>query len=175
MGLLSPIILILFGTVDRLRDQLSMGDTIASQFIGHDLPGFALVTPDQSLEESLSCSPISLCLEININHFAILIYCTPEVMLLAVDLYKNFIDEKCVTIATVLSLQSSGVEITEFYAPEADRFAADSDASLSQKIFNITVAQVEAIIEPDCVADDVQWESVTFISSHNPILAGLAS
>jgi len=43
MRLLCPIVLVLFGTVDRLGYQLSMGDTIASQLVGHDLPGLASV------------------------------------------------------------------------------------------------------------------------------------
>ena len=41
MRVLSPIILILLGTVERLRDELTVSNTIASQFIGHDLPGLA--------------------------------------------------------------------------------------------------------------------------------------
>jgi hypothetical protein len=41
MGLLSPIILILLCTVDRLRHQFTVSDAIAAQFICHDLPGFA--------------------------------------------------------------------------------------------------------------------------------------
>ena len=40
MGLLSPIILILFSTVDRLWNQFPMRYTIASQFISYDLPRF---------------------------------------------------------------------------------------------------------------------------------------
>ena len=39
MGLPCPIIGILLCTVDRLWYQPSMGDTIASQFISHDLTG----------------------------------------------------------------------------------------------------------------------------------------
>ena len=41
--LLSPIILKLPGTVDRLRNQFPMSNAITAQFIGHDLPGFAAV------------------------------------------------------------------------------------------------------------------------------------
>lgn len=37
MRLLGPIILILFGTMDHLRYQLSMCNTLATQFIGHFL------------------------------------------------------------------------------------------------------------------------------------------
>ena len=38
--LLSPVILILLSTVDRSRNQLPMSNTVTSQFVGHDLPGF---------------------------------------------------------------------------------------------------------------------------------------
>jgi hypothetical protein len=36
------------------------------------------------------------------------------------------------------------------------------------------VAQVEAIVEPDRLADDIWRESVAFIGVHSPILAILA-
>ena len=41
-------------------------------------------------------------------------------MLLAVDLHENFIDEEGITVATVLSLQATGIGGTEFDAPEPD-------------------------------------------------------
>ncbi len=70
-------------------------------------------------------------------------------MLLAIDLYKDLIDEEDVTVASVLPLQSSGVESSELDTPESDGLAADSDASFGQQIFDIAVTQVEAIVEPD--------------------------
>jgi len=44
MGLLSPVILILLGTVDRLGYQLSLGNSIAAQLIRNDLSGLAAMT-----------------------------------------------------------------------------------------------------------------------------------
>ena len=58
-----------------------------------------------------------------------------------------------------------------FDTPETDRFTADGDAAFGQEIFDISVAQVEAIAEPDGVADDIWRESVTFVCIHPPILA----
>ena len=52
-----------------------------------------------------------------------------------------------------------------------DRFATDDDFSFRQQIFDISVTQIEAIVEPDCVGEDVRWEPVAFISIHGPILA----
>jgi hypothetical protein len=51
-------------------------------------------------------------------------------MLLAVNLHEEFINEESIAVALVLPLQSARIDSPEFYTPEADRFAADSDASL---------------------------------------------
>ena len=47
----------------------------------------------QALEKPCGCCTITLCLKIHINHFSILVHGSPQVMLLAVDLHKDFIDE----------------------------------------------------------------------------------
>jgi hypothetical protein len=53
-------------------------------------------------------------------------------MLLAIDLYEDFIDEEGVAEALVFPLQSSGVYGSKFNAPEPDALVADSDPSLGQ-------------------------------------------
>jgi len=77
-------------------------------------------------------------LKVHINDFAILVYCSPQVMLLAVDSDEDFIDVESIAIASVLSLQSPGVKRAELDTPEADRFATDGDASLGEEIFDIS-------------------------------------
>jgi hypothetical protein len=37
------------------------------------------------------------------------------------------------------------------------------------------VAQIEAVVESDCIGNDIWRESVTFIGIHPPILSILAS
>jgi hypothetical protein len=78
--------------------------------------------------------------------------------------------EKGIAVASVPPFQSSGVYSSEFDAPKTYRFAADDDASLSQQIFNISMAEIEAVVQPDCVGNDIGRESVTLISIHTPIL-----
>lgn len=92
-------------------------------------------------------------------------------MLLAIDLHKDFIDEEGVAITSMVPLQSSSVDCSEFDAPQADRFVADGDTALCEMIFDISVAQVESIAEPDGVTDDIWRESVALIPIHSPILA----
>jgi hypothetical protein len=52
-----------------------------------------------------------------------------------------------------------------------NRFPADYDATFSQQIFNISMAETESVVEPDRVTDDVGWEPVPFVSIHPPILS----
>jgi len=76
-------------------------------------------------------------------------------MLLAIDLHEYFIDIERITKSSVLTLQTAGINGSEFYTPEADRFSADSDTSLSKEVFNIPVAQVESEVELDSIGDDI--------------------
>ncbi len=96
-------------------------------------------------------------------------------MLLAIDSDKDFIDIEVVAIALVPSFQSACINGTELNAPQADAFSADSDASFSQEILDIAVAQVEAIVQPNSVGDDAWRESVAFVCVHPPILANMAT
>ena len=62
MRLLCPIILILLRTVDRVRNQFPVCNSVTSQFISHDFPGFAAIVSYKAPEESLCSSTIALCL-----------------------------------------------------------------------------------------------------------------
>jgi hypothetical protein len=62
MRLLRPIVRVSRRIVDYIRHQFSMGHTVASQFVRHDVPGLATTTPHKPLEEALCCSAISTSL-----------------------------------------------------------------------------------------------------------------
>ena len=84
---------------------------------------------------------------------------------------KDFIDVECVAVASMASLQSSSVNGAEFDAPQADRLSGDSDPTLCQKVFNISVTEIESIVEPDGIADDIWGKSVALIGIHGPIVS----
>jgi hypothetical protein len=48
---------------------------------------------------------------------------------------------------------------------------ADCDSSFGQEALDIPVTQVESVVEPDGVGNDVRRESVAFVSIHEPILS----
>jgi len=51
-----------------------------------------------------------------------------------------------------------------------DRFAADGDAAFREEVLDIAVTEVESIVEPDGVGNDVSWKSVSLVDTHEPIL-----
>jgi hypothetical protein len=126
--------------------------------------------PQQPFEKACCSKSISPGLQKNINHLTILINGPPKIALLAVYLHEDFVDVEGVTESSVPLLQSTCVFGSELDAPEADRFPSDYDPTLSQEIFDIPVAQVEAIVEPDSVGNDTRRESVAFVGIHRPIL-----
>lgn len=68
-------------------------------------------------------------------------------MLIAIVLHEYLVNEKGVTIALVFSLQSPGEFGAKFDTPQADRFAADRDTSIRKQIFDISVTQIESIVQ----------------------------
>jgi hypothetical protein len=62
---------------------------------------------------------ITLCLGNHIHQLPILIHSPPQIVLFAIDLYKDFIDKECVAITAMLPPQSSGVKGAEFDAEPA--------------------------------------------------------
>ena len=48
--------------------------------------------------------PVTPGLKKDIDHLAILVYSTPKVVLLAVDLHEDFIDVESIAVATMFSL-----------------------------------------------------------------------
>jgi hypothetical protein len=71
-----------------------------------------------------------------------------------------------------------GVGRPELAAPEADGFVTDLNATLSEQLLDITLAQVEPVVEPDGVADDLGREAMASVQGgvhgHRAILPGTA-
>ncbi|MFT6958023.1 MAG: hypothetical protein ACJAYC_003039 [Halieaceae bacterium] len=118
--------------MDRLWNQLAVRHSITSQLIRHNFPGLPSMTPYQPLEKPPCRSTITSSLEKNIYNFAILVNRSPQVMLLAIDLHKDFVDVERVAEAAVLSFQSASVQCSELYAPEANRFSTYYNTAFSQ-------------------------------------------
>ena len=92
-------------------------------------------------------------------------------MLLTIDVDEDFVDEEGNAIASVLSLQSTAINGPELDTPKANPFPSDGDASFSQEILYISMTEIESVVEPDGIRNDIWRESVALISIHGPNLA----
>ena len=80
---------------------------------------------------------LTICLEIHINHFAILIDGPPQLVLLAIDL-------------------NGPAHRRRLHQCKTCRHN-HSDASFGEQVFNIAVAEIESVVEPESLPHEVLW------------------
>ena len=68
-----------------------MSGTVASQFVGDQLPGRTALPLQQLAEESFRGFPITTRLDEDINYITILVYRTPEVLAFTLYLYEDLV------------------------------------------------------------------------------------
>ncbi len=87
-----------------------------------------------------------------------------------VDIYEYFIHAEGASEALMFSFQSPGIFCAELDAPEPNALIADGDSSLGEQVFNITMTEIESVVQPDCLADDFGGESMTLVCIHRQII-----
>jgi len=161
---LGAIVGILLGIVGNTWKDRSTGSTIALQLVGDDPEWLLTLTAQQSAKEPLGCTLIAARLQKNIDDITVLIHGTPKILLLAVDSDEEFVQIPGVTEAALFLLKTSGIVGSEFPAPLADGLVRNNYPAFGQKIFHITEAQTEAMIDPYGVADDFRRETVSVVT-----------
>jgi hypothetical protein len=86
----------------------------------------------QSLEEPLSSRSVTSCLEKHIDHLAILVNRSPQVLLFAIYLHKYFVDVKCIAEPLMPIFQSFRILGAKLVAPQTNRFIAYGNTAFSQ-------------------------------------------
>src|SRR5919202_2026693 len=85
-------------------------------------------------------------------------------MAFTIDGEKHLIQVPLVPWLGAAMLQLIGVVLPKFQTPLADGLMRDVDAALAQEFLHVAVAQREAIIQPDAMADDLPGEAVMFVA-----------
>jgi len=70
---------------------------------------------------------------------------------------QDFINVKGIPVTQVLTFRATDEEGSEFCTPEADGFATYGDMPFSEEILNISMTEVEALVQPDCIGNDIWW------------------
>ncbi len=121
-------------------------------------------------EKSFCRISIAFLLHQYINEITILINGSPEIMPLAMNVYKYLIHIPSITVLTGISLQTFAIYTPEFSAPRTNCFITDRNPSLRKKIFNITKAETKAVVYPNSILNNFWWKSMVFININWSIL-----
>jgi hypothetical protein len=119
---------------------------------------------EQLAEKLLRRLLIASALHEDVEHMIVLVDSPPQVMPLTLNGEKYLIQVPLVTRSRAPVTELIGVVLPKLPTPLADGFMGDGDATLEQQFFHVAVAQGEAIIEPDAMADDLAGEAVMFVS-----------
>src|SRR5262249_39110805 len=85
-------------------------------------------------------------------------------MALALDGQKDLIEVPLIPWLGAATLQLIRVVLPKLQTPLADGFMGDIDPAFKEELLHVAVAQGEAIIEPDAMANDLTGEAVVFVA-----------
>jgi hypothetical protein len=97
----------------------------------------------------------------DIQDFALAIDSPPQVHAATLDGDHHLVQVPPITGSRAQSAHITGDDWPKLEDPSPDRLVGDVEASLSQELFDIAVAEREAQVEPDTVPDDLGRELVT--------------
>ena len=129
-----------------------------------DTKWFFSLAAQQSSKESFRGALITARLNQDVDHVAVLIHGTPQILLLAVDSNEDFVQMPNIAEAALTPLQFSGIARTKLLTPESNRFIRDNDSAFGEKILDISEAQAETMVSPDGIADDFWRKTMTVIA-----------
>jgi hypothetical protein len=85
---------------------------------------------------------------------AVLIHRPSQIVAFAAD-REEYLIQMPLSRARTPTSELIGIQLSELAAPLADGFVGDDDPTAKEEIFHITVAQADAITQPDAMADDL--------------------
>ncbi len=85
-------------------------------------------------------------------------------MSLTPNVHEEFIQVPRVAQPILAMLEGTGVRGAELQTPQSDSLVTDDDPPFCQKIFDISEAQAESMVEPNSMADDFRREPVTAVA-----------
>jgi hypothetical protein len=155
MGVFSPIVQIAVLTMFDARQDLSLRRAIAFELVRDDHARYVRHPLQQLAEKLLRCLLVSTALDENLQDVAILIDRPPQVVPFAADGQKHLIQVPLVARPGPAASELMGIRLSEFPAPLPDRLVGDDDSAGEQQLFNVSVAEAEAVVQPDAMADDL--------------------
>ncbi len=152
MRILSAIIQVTALAVLDIRQKLALSHAIALQFIGDENARHIRQPLQETLEEAFRRPGVTAGLHKNVKHDAVLIDGPPEIMLFTVDPNEDFVQVPFVAGPGPAPTKIVREARAELQTPPPDALIRNKDAALRQEQLDISKAQAEYVVEPDCLA-----------------------
>ena len=114
-----------------------MGDTVATQRVGHETSRFLSLTLQESPKESPRCPAVPTGLNEKVDQVTVLVHGAPQILALTVDGDENFVQKPRISESTLSTFQPPSVVGAKLPAPLPNGFVRHEDASLGKQILNI--------------------------------------
>jgi hypothetical protein len=142
-------------TVLDTREPLALRRAIALELLRHEPPGDVLTAFEELAEELLGRLLVAPPLHEDVEHYAVLIHRPPQRVPFLVDRDEHFVQMPLVTRPGTPATALIRILLPELPAPLAHGFVRHEDPTDEQQLFHIAVAEREAEIEPDSVANNL--------------------
>jgi hypothetical protein len=116
----SPIVSVGFGVVHDGRHDSAPRCLIGPQLVGDQPAAFPFLTFQELAKESFGCTLITTGLHENINHVAILVDSSPQILPLTLDRHEQFVQVPHAAQASLSSPERPGVFDTKLPTPLSD-------------------------------------------------------
>jgi hypothetical protein len=100
----------------------------------------------------------------DVEHVAVLIHGSPQIVAFTRNREGDLIQVPCVSRSGPAAAELIGIGLAERAAPRPDGLIRYNHATDKQEFLHITVAEAEAEIEPNRVADDLGRKAVVFVA-----------
>jgi hypothetical protein len=158
MRVLGPVVEPLVPPVLSVRQGALDGWHVAGKLVRDHNARLHVLGLEYSTQEPLRGVLVASALDQDVQHRPILTDSAPQPVPTFLDGQRHLVQEPLVAASPAASTKLASQQRAELVAPETNRLVADLDASLGEQLFDIAVAQREAVIQPDRVADDLGRE-----------------
>ena len=128
-----------------------------------------VILAEEAHEKRLGCFGIAVFLKENVQHIPVFVDRSPQPVFDPADLDAHLVQMPPGTATRFSVAEFFGEERSKFDVPLPQGLVADLNTALVEQFLNIPLAEWEAVIEPQGVADDAEGKTVAvrFPVGHN--------
>ena len=161
---LRSVVLALLRAVYDRRHHGAVRGGVAAQLIRNQPARRTALSFQQFPEETGGRLAITPRLDEDVDEVTVLVNRPPEIPSAALDLHKQLVEIPGIAQAPTPSPQRPRVLRTKGLTPLPNRLVGNDDATLREQVLGIAETQAEPVIQPDGVADDFRWKSVSSVA-----------